>query len=466
LVYFIEVQEKNLLVSPKLFYYIGMNTTNLVPRGFYRTTILIGLGFFTLGLMDPLYDAYVPLFLGDYLSSRFLIGLIMTLDNVFALFLIPLVAALSDRTKTSIGRRMPYIIVTLPLSAIFFMLLPSGALPRGSLMTLIVLLFLLNLAKQASRGPVVALMPDLTDKNYRSQANGVINFMGGIAAIVGTVALAPLIDVDLTLPLFGSTLRSLPFLISGVLVIVATLALFVFVKEPRNSLRQGTTDDEREKQVPLRESIQRIFGVGSQNDTSGRYVLLALFFWFLGYQGVLPFITTYSRDVLGTTEGLAGLSPGAVAIAYAIFVIPSGILAGQIGRRKVIRLSLLGIIIVMSLIYFHYPLSRAFGLDVTTSWMSFLGLLFFFGMFWGSVVTNSFPMLWHMASYETMGIYTGMYYLFSQGAAITAPVLAGGFIDWGTYVLGPTGGLRTMFLFAVLCMSIALGFMLKVTRES
>jgi MFS family permease len=250
------------------------------------------------------------------------------------------------------------------------------------------------------------------------------------------------------------------------LVLAATIALFLFVKEPRDSVHPGVADNDSEKRVPIRESIRRIFGLGSQEDTSGRYVLLALFFWFLGYQGVLPFITTYSRDVLGTTEGLAGLSPGAVAIAYAIFAIPSGIWAGKIGRRKVIRLSLLGIIIAMSLIYFHYPLSQTFGLDVTTSWITFLGLLFFFGMFWGSVVTNSFPMLWHMASYETMGIYTGMYYLFSQGTAITAPVLAGGFIDWGTFVLGPTGGLRTMFLFAVLCMSVALGFMLKVKRES
>jgi len=94
-----------------------------LPQGFYRITVLIGLGFFTMGLMDPLYDTYVPIFLEDFLSSRFLIGLIMTLDNLLALFLIPIVSSLSDNTHTRIGRRMPWILVTVPLSGIFFAIL-------------------------------------------------------------------------------------------------------------------------------------------------------------------------------------------------------------------------------------------------------------------------------------------------------------------------------------------------------
>jgi MFS family permease len=76
-------------------------------------TFLIGFGFFTMGLMDPLYDTYVPIFLGRYVSSMTLIGLIMTLDNIFALFLIPLSSVISDRTRAGIGRRMPFIITLL-----------------------------------------------------------------------------------------------------------------------------------------------------------------------------------------------------------------------------------------------------------------------------------------------------------------------------------------------------------------
>ncbi|MDR1894283.1 MAG: MFS transporter, partial [Spirochaetales bacterium] len=156
--------------------------------------------------MDPLYDSYVPMFLRNFLSRDGFVGGLMAIDNIFAILLIPIFSALSDKTRTPIGRRMPYILVTLPLTAIFFGLLPWAALK--SLLLLVVIIFLLNLFKQAARGPVVALMPDIIPGRFRSEANGVINTMGGLAAIVGTVALAKLYDVNIKLPLIGSTIRS------------------------------------------------------------------------------------------------------------------------------------------------------------------------------------------------------------------------------------------------------------------
>lgn len=437
----------------------AMNRSTKPPKGFYLTTTVIGLGFFTMGLMDPLYDAYVPLFLRDFIDSFFWVGTIMTVDNVFAVLLIPIVAAWSDAVRTPIGRRMPFILVTLPLSAVFFALIPFGALPLGSLPVLVVFIFMLNIFKQAARGPVVALMPDLTPPEFRSEANGVINMMGGIAAIVGTVGLAQLADVDIQLPIIGSTARRLPFMIAGLLVVIATIAIRALVHEPASPYA-----GESERRPSVMESLKRVFG--SDGDTSARNVLFALFFWFLGYQGMLPFVTTYSVEILGTTEGLAGLSPGAVAVSYALFAIPSGMLAHRIGRRTVIRASLVGIVILMLLVFVHNPITTAIGLGTTAKWISFLVLLFFFGAFWGSVITNSFPMLWQAASYEDMGVYTGSYYLFSQTAAITAPPLAGALIDIVARGLGFATGLRSIFLFSVVCMVVALLFMSRVTREN
>ncbi|MCK5153486.1 MAG: MFS transporter, partial [Spirochaetales bacterium] len=198
-------------------------------KKYYGATFLIGLGFFTMGLMDPLYDTYIPIFLSRFVDSKGIIGLIMTLDNLFALFLIPIVAAISDRTRTRIGRRMPYIIVTLPLSGILFGIIPFSAF--WGLTGLIIAIFFLNVFKQAGRGPVVALMPDTIPGEYRSEANGVINTMAGIAAIVGTIGLAKLMDVKINLPGRGPTDEILSFPVAGVLVILATIILFVFVKE-------------------------------------------------------------------------------------------------------------------------------------------------------------------------------------------------------------------------------------------
>jgi len=423
-------------------------------KGYYLTTFLIGLGFFTMGLMDPLYDTYVPKFLERYIEQKSLIGTIMTLDNIFAIFLIPVFAALSDRTRTRIGRRMPFIITLLPLSAIAFGLIPFTAL--NSLILLILMVFGLNIFKQSVRGPVVALMPDIIPGEIRSEANGVINTMGGIATIVGTLFLARLMNVKLDLPKYGPTDSILAFPVASVLVVVAVILLFLFVKE-KNANYSAKAAKER---VPIIKSLKMIFG---EKDKSAFFVLLSLLFWFIGYQGVLPFVGLYSKNILRTSPANEALAAGMVGVSYAIFAIPSGIVAHKIGRRKTIRGALIGIMTVLVLIFAHNvfmtnpeatPAGSYAPMDITL--ISFWLLMFVFGTFWVTVITNSFPMLWQMADYANMGIYTGLYYFFSQLASIIAPPITGALID--------TFGYGTLFLFAAACMLVAFFLMSKVTR--
>ncbi len=445
-------------------------------KQYYGITFVIGLGFFTMGLMDPLYDTYVPMFLANFLARDGLIGLIMGVDNLFALMLIPIVSALSDKTRTPIGRRMPYIIVTLPLTAVFFGMLPGAALK--SLAFLILVIFFLNVFKQAARGPVVALMPDIIPGEFRSEANGVINTMGGIAAITGTVVLARLYDVSIVLPVFGDTvvpvpggrnpyIGSLPFLISAVLVVLATVLLFAFVREhsaarssgggagAASGAAGGAKDAggaegaggegaDHEERLPVFKSLKMVLGA---EEKSALYILIALLLWFIGYQGVLPWIGLYGVEYLGLKPGTSALSAGMVGIAYAIFAIPSGVVAHRIGRKKTIRVSLVALTGLTFLLYLHYPVTAGLGLSHTATFASFWALLFLFGIFWVSVVTNSFPMLWQMATFANMGIYTGLYYFFSQGAGIIAPGITGGLRD--------LFGARIIFLAAALCMLAA-----------
>ncbi len=310
------------------------------PEKFYTTTFFIGLGFFTMGLMDPLYDNFVPQLLSNFIDSKFVIGAVMVLDNIFALILIPIVSTLSDRTRTFIGRRMPYILVTLPLSAVFFTLLPfSSTLP-----ILILIIFALNIFKQSGRGPVVSLMPDTISGEFRSEANGIINMMGGLAAIVGTVALAKLWDVSVDLPLIGNTYRKLPFMTSGILVIFAVGLLFLFVKEKHRAPEKNKNGFSGIK------SILEVFRTGNK---SVLFILLAIFFWFVGYQGILPFIGLYTKNIIGTSGGTTGLSMGMFAIAYAVCAVPSGAVGHKVGRKKVIRISLSAVIILSLALFAH-----------------------------------------------------------------------------------------------------------------
>ena len=69
---------------------------------------------------------------------------------------------------------------------------------------------------------------------------------------------------------------------------------------------------------------------------------------------------------------------------------------------------------------------------------------------------NSFPMLWQMADYATMGIYTGVYYFFSQLASIISPTIAGAVID--------IAGYPALFVYGLIFMLIAFFLMKKVNR--
>ena len=416
--------------------------------GYWRTTFLIGLGFFTMGLMDPLYDNYIPMFLGNYIESSSLVGGVMTLDNILAIFLIPIFSALSDRTRTRIGRRMPYIVTLLPLAAIFFALVPFSALE--SFIFLFITIFFLNIFKQAVRGPVVALMPDMVPADLRSEANGVINTMGGLATILGTVLLARLMDVKVNIPGFGEVDKILAFPVASVFVILAVVLLFVFVKENRSTV---STEEEREEKPkePLLKSLKEIF---SEKEKSALFLLLSLLCWFIAYQGILPFIGVYTMEELGTSAGTAALSSGMVGVAYAAFAVPSGKFAHRFGRRRTIRGALLAIVIVLLCVFLHGTLTA--GMNPTFRLVVFWALLFLFGIFWVTVVTNSFPMLWQMADYQTIGVYTGAYYFFSQLASIVAPPIAGGAIDLFGY--------PALFIFGLIFMLIALFLMRGVHR--
>ena len=418
-------------------------------KGYYLTTFLIGLGFFTMGLMDPLYDTYIPIFLNKFLDRQSIVGMVMSLDNLLAIFMIPIFSAISDRTHTKIGRRMPYIITFLPLTAIFFFLIPFASLK--SLWLLIVCIFFLNIFKQAVRGPVVALMPDIVPADLRSEANGVINTMGGLATILGTVLLARLMDVYITLPSGERVDNILAFPVASVFVLVATILLFFFVREPRVKREDAK---KLEKKEPLLKSIKEIF---SEKEKSALFILLSLLCWFIAYQGILPFIGQYSVEVLQTSSGTASLAAGMVGIAYAIFAVPSGHFAHKRGRKKTIRLSLALIVVVLSLIAIHgFMLSKVESKPGAIWLYSFWALLFLFGIFWVTVVTNSFPMLWQMADYATMGIYTGVYYFFSQLAAIISPTIAGAVID--------IAGYPALFVYGIVFMVFAFLLMGKVHR--
>jgi hypothetical protein len=246
----------------------------------YGKIFLLGFGFFGVSVIWGVYNAFVPIFLADkFHLSPIWIGFFMTLDNIAALFIQPPVGAWSDRLRTKIGRRMPFILIGAPIGAVAFGIIPlAGILPLFVACT-----STLILSMAIWRTPVVALMPDITPSGKRSQANGIINFMGGIGTIIALQTGGMLYKLS----------PSFPFWMGSVLVILAALMVFFFIKEPKN---YEVTEKEPNMFASLREVL-------TDPDKSALRLFLAIFFWFIGYAAVEAFFTLYAKNHLGINEG-------------------------------------------------------------------------------------------------------------------------------------------------------------------
>ncbi|MBQ1603196.1 MAG: MFS transporter, partial [Oscillospiraceae bacterium] len=156
-----------------------------------KRTILVGLAFLSICAFWQMYDNIIPPILTNtfHMDETFS-GMIMAADNVLALFLLPFFGALSDRTSTKIGRRMPYILCGTAGAVVLMNLLPLldnsyAKVPAGGkLAAFVAILGLLLVTMGTYRSPAVALMPDVTPKPLRSKANAIINLMGAVGGII------------------------------------------------------------------------------------------------------------------------------------------------------------------------------------------------------------------------------------------------------------------------------------------
>lgn len=359
-----------------------------------KRTWLLGFGFFSISITWALYNAFVPFFLDKFITSTALIGFMMTIDNYFALFLQPWIGNRSDRTNSRFGKRMPYLMIGMPLAAVFGALIPW----HTSLLTLVLFMVLMNLSMSVYRSPTVALMPDITPEPKRTQANGVINFMGGIGSIMAFGG--------------GSFLYkahpSIPFLVASMLTLICLLILIKSIREKRDTLSYTVSE-------------KTSFSFRGEWNRPTIFLLAAVFFWFFSYQGVEAFFTLYGKHHLGLAESDASFSLAFFSLMFVLAAIPAGLLGNRFGKKKIIVIGVTGLILIFAAITFidtMIPLRL---------------LLIGGGTFWAFININSYPFVIGLGKSESIGTRTGMYYLISSLAAIASPPLMGRLIDLFDY---------------------------------
>ncbi len=413
----------------------------------YGKIFLLGFGFFGVSVIWGVYNAFVPIFLADkFHLSPIWIGFFMTLDNIAALFIQPPVGAWSDRLRTKIGRRMPFILIGAPIGAIAFGLIPMAAI----LPLFVACTSTLILSMAIWRTPVVALMPDITPSGKRSQANGIINFMGGIGTIIALQTGGTLYKLS----------PSFPFWMGSVLVILAALMVFFFIKEPKNN-------EETEKEPDMFASLREVL---TDPDKSALRLFLAIFFWFIGYAAVETFFTLYAKNHLGINEGDGATLLSVLPLLFVIFAIPSGIIASKIGRRVTISIGLVLMTVILVCLYIFPPTALLtpitklplVGIPLVAGGARMLTvagvLLMFAGIAWSFVNINSLPMVVDMTSAARIGTYTGLYYLFSTLSAIVGPNVNGWIIQF------TSGNYNNIMLVAPIFMIVALILMWGVRK--
>ena len=365
----------------------------------YKKTFILGFGFFAISITWSVYNAFMPLLLGNYLKSAALIGFIMTIDNYLALFIQPAVGFYSDKINTKFGRRVPFIMVGMPLAAVFMFLIPQ----TKSLYALVFALLFMNLSMSIYRSPVIALMPDITAKQHRSKSNSIINFMGGIGSLIAYLIGGKLFELN----------DGYPFILSSFLILFSFGVLFLKIKEQRDVLHYEAAEEKRNLLQGLAIALR---------DKNARNLLFAICSWFIAYNGIETFFTKYGQSYLGIQPSQANTTLAFISISFLVFAIPAGIIGTKIGKKNTIRMGVALAVLLTLAISFLKPEQSNMLLLMR---ILFLGV----GFAWASININSYPQVADMSPLGLLGTYTGVYYLFSSIANIISPVLLGFLID-------------------------------------
>jgi MFS-type transporter involved in bile tolerance (Atg22 family) len=274
--------------------------------------------------------------------------------------------------------------------------------------------------------------------------------MGGIGAIIALQTGGILYKMN----------PNFPFWLGSALVLAAALIVYLFIEEPKDY-------EQTEAQPGILESLREVL---TSEDKSGLRILLAIFFWFVGYSAVDTFFTLYAKHHLGLNEGDGATLLSVLPLFFVLFAIPSGFLAGKIGRRTTISIGLVAISLMLVLLYVT-PASALLtgvaplplvGIPLVAGGARMLTVagvfLIIAGAAWAFVNINSLPMVVDLTSSARIGTFTGLYYLFSTLSAIVGPNLNG----WAIKLTG--NNFNIIMIIAPVFMMLALGLMLGVKR--
>ena len=416
-----------------------------------KRTILVGLAFLSICAFWQMYDNVVPLILRETFGmDESLTGAVMAIDNILALFLLPFFGALSDKAHSKLGRRTPFILCGTAAAVILMNVLPildnsyAAQAAPFKFVSFVVVLGLLLIAMGTYRSPAVALMPDVTPKPLRSKANAIINLMGALGGIIYLGVAAVLYPTAKVKELAHVNYQPL-FLVVSAIMVAAIVVLLLTIREPKLAAENQALEKEHPEWNLAEDDGSGHEVLPAPVKRSLGFLLASIALWFIGYNGVTTWFTTYVSRVMG--EGLGGASTCLlVATAGAIVsYIPIGVIASKVGRKKAI---MAGVILLAVCFLLGFVLTTAFSSLNAVMFVVFALV----GLAWAAINVNSLPMVVEMCRGSDVGKFTGYYYTASMLAQVITPVLAGTLMKHISYkVLFPYAAFFVAMSFVTMC---------------
>ena len=411
----------------------------------YKRVVLVGMAFFLISAFWQAYDSIIPLILTNHFGlPQSASGAVMSIDNVLAVFLLPIFGSLSDKVNTRFGKRTPFIFFGTIAAVIAFVSLTfidniqlskviAAGIPElkateeiafiqkttleltlknplpliGFMATLLVAL----LAMATFRSPAVALMPDVTIKPLRSKANAIINLTGTAGGIL-----------VLVLGMVFATSKNQYMQYTGYFTAVVAIMLVGFIVFLISVKENKWAQEMNEQTIALglekEQDASEINGKLSKEQIRSLMLILAsVALWYIGYNSITSKYSVYATNILGFDFNLTLIIAQAAAI---VSYIPVGVIASKIGRRKTI---LCGVVILATAFFVGNFITPE------TPEVIMYPIFILAGIGWATINVNSFPMVVELAKSGNVGKYTGYYYTASMSAQIVAPILSGFLYD-------------------------------------
>ncbi len=409
----------------------------------YGRTLLIGLAFMSICSFWQIYDTIIPLMLKESFGlGETVTGAIMALDNVLAVFLLPVIGSISDKIDTKLGKRTPFIIAGTALAIVFMLFIPIADQAKN-LPLFVGALFGVLVSMALYRSPAVALMPDLTPNRLRSRANAVINLLGAIGGVYSLIMIKMLVGK-------GNRPDYEPLFISvAVIMVIAVLVLVLTIREKKIAaqvaMEEAVNSSTENKKENMEKTVkgQKAVKLDPKVKRSMIFLLVSIFLWFTAYNAVTTAFSRYTSVVWKLEGGGFADCLMVATIAAILSYIPIGQLSSRIGRKKTI----IGGVAVMAACY----LFAVFVTDYTPLMNVAFALI---GISWAAINVNSYPMIVAMSQGADIGKFTGTYYTFSMAAQIITPILSGFLLENVSY--------RILFPYAVVFTCLAFLTMTQV----